>query len=158
MVRHGGMAQAGSLAVDPWPHGHPQCFDCRLRPHGAPTRPNNSGRIRRWATWSRDSSVAAALPAPATVLSAEDPEPARHRRRNHEDRPRPLHRRNSDLRPERPNLVMEITEKAQAAGVQVRVIPDLYDGLATEPPRGIHRPIPQPDAMQSAALQPRPSC
>ena len=32
------------------------------------------------------------------------------------------------------NLVMEITEKAQAAGVQVRVIPDLYDGLATDRP------------------------
>jgi exopolysaccharide biosynthesis polyprenyl glycosylphosphotransferase len=32
------------------------------------------------------------------------------------------------------NLVMEITQKAQAAGVQVRVIPDLYDGLATEKP------------------------
>jgi exopolysaccharide biosynthesis polyprenyl glycosylphosphotransferase len=32
------------------------------------------------------------------------------------------------------NLVMEITQKAQAAGVQVRVIPDLYDGLATGQP------------------------
>ncbi len=31
-------------------------------------------------------------------------------------------------------LVMEITQKAQAAGVQVRVIPDLYDGLATGQP------------------------
>jgi exopolysaccharide biosynthesis polyprenyl glycosylphosphotransferase len=32
------------------------------------------------------------------------------------------------------NLVKEITRKAQAAGVQVRVVPDLYDGLATEQP------------------------
>ncbi len=32
------------------------------------------------------------------------------------------------------NLIKEITRKAQAAGVQVRVVPDLYDGLATEQP------------------------
>lgn len=30
------------------------------------------------------------------------------------------------------HLVKEITRRAQAAGVQVRVVPDLYDGLATE--------------------------
>jgi len=32
------------------------------------------------------------------------------------------------------NLVMEITQKAQASGVRVRVIPDLYGGIATEQP------------------------
>src|ERR1019366_3693421 len=32
------------------------------------------------------------------------------------------------------NQVKEITQKARAAGVQVRVVPDLYDGLATEQP------------------------
>jgi exopolysaccharide biosynthesis polyprenyl glycosylphosphotransferase len=32
------------------------------------------------------------------------------------------------------HLVQEITRKAQSAGVQVRVVPDLYDGLATEQP------------------------
>ncbi|MFZ0964589.1 MAG: sugar transferase [Terriglobia bacterium] len=32
------------------------------------------------------------------------------------------------------HLVKEITRKAQAAGVQARVVPDLYDGLATEQP------------------------
>ena len=32
------------------------------------------------------------------------------------------------------NQVKEITQKARSAGVQVRVVPDLYDGLATEQP------------------------
>jgi len=32
------------------------------------------------------------------------------------------------------NLIKEITRKAQAAGVQVRVVPELYGGLATEQP------------------------
>ena len=32
------------------------------------------------------------------------------------------------------NQVKEITQKARASGVQVRVVPDLYDGLATEQP------------------------
>jgi exopolysaccharide biosynthesis polyprenyl glycosylphosphotransferase len=32
------------------------------------------------------------------------------------------------------NMVKEVTRKAQVAGVQVRVVPDLYDGLAMEQP------------------------
>jgi exopolysaccharide biosynthesis polyprenyl glycosylphosphotransferase len=32
------------------------------------------------------------------------------------------------------NMVKEVTRKAKVAGVQVRVVPDLYDGLATEQP------------------------
>jgi exopolysaccharide biosynthesis polyprenyl glycosylphosphotransferase len=40
------------------------------------------------------------------------------------------------------NLVLEITQKAQAAGVNVRVIPDLYDGLAAGQPIQYIGPIP----------------